>query len=64
MPSNDPLHARDHPNIDCWPRGPAKVCRPQNEAAVKRLIDYNECLQDDLPRLQGLQSFAGPLNQQ
>ena len=26
------------PNIDCWPKGPAKVCRPRNEAAVKRLI--------------------------
>ena len=25
------------PNIDCWPRGPAKVFRPQKEAVVKRL---------------------------
>ena len=22
------------PNIGCWPRGPAKVCRPRNVAAV------------------------------
>ena len=50
-PSSDPLHARDQPNIDCWPIGPAKVCRPRNEATVKRLNNYKECLQDDLPRL-------------
>ena len=24
------------PNIDCWPRGPAKVCRPRNEVAAYR----------------------------
>ena len=24
------------PNLDCWPNGPAKVCRPRNEAAVYR----------------------------
>ena len=23
------------PNIDCWPRGPAKACRPRNEAYLK-----------------------------
>ena len=23
-------------NIDCWPRGPAKVCRPRNEVTVYR----------------------------
>ena len=26
-------------NIDCWPRGTAKVCRPRNEAAVKRIFN-------------------------
>ena len=25
-------------NIDYWPKGPAKVCRPRNEASVKRLV--------------------------
>ena len=25
------------PNIGCWPRGPAKVCRPKNEAAVNQI---------------------------
>ena len=26
------------PNIGCWPRGPAKVCRPWNVAAVKGIL--------------------------
>ena len=24
-------------NIGCWPGGPAKVCRPRNQATVKQL---------------------------
>ena len=30
-PSNDPLHARDQPNIDCWPIGSAKNIRPSSD---------------------------------
>ena len=26
------------PNIGCWPRGPAKVCRPWNVATVKGIL--------------------------
>ena len=46
-----------------WPRGPAKVFRAQNEAAVKRIYIIMLPLICDAASFQGLQTFAGPLGQ-
>ena len=46
-----------------WPRGPAKVFRAQNEAAVKRIYIIMLPLICDAASFQGLQTFAAPLGQ-
>ena len=39
------------PNIGCWPRGPEKVCRPRNEAVVKRLTKVAYIIRLATPRI-------------
>ena len=57
-------------NLDCWPRGPAKVCRPWNVAAVKRILTQVttgltiSVYPVNCGFIRGLETFAGPLGQQ
>ena len=37
------------PQMICgWPRGPAKVCRPRNEAAVKRIYTFKTLIKEKI----------------